>query len=148
MEIQQKVRELSNDELKNLLVQYGYEPGPVVGTTRRVYENKLVKFVQEAVSSGAASPLNSSSSQIQPTPHLTNGCGDDVVIINGYGEVLEASPKKVRVVFNWLFCMFLCHCILKACFSDKSYISIFLFLYISWHFNQIIRALIGYNSMI
>uniref|UniRef100_A0A915HYL2 LEM domain-containing protein n=1 Tax=Romanomermis culicivorax TaxID=13658 RepID=A0A915HYL2_ROMCU len=34
------VGSLSNEQLKSMLNKFGVSPGPIVGATRRVYENK------------------------------------------------------------------------------------------------------------
>ncbi|XP_063303230.1 thymopoietin isoform X3 [Pelobates fuscus] len=50
------VTELSNEALKNELVKYGVAPGPIIGSTRKVYEQRLLKLKEQA-SIAAPSPL-------------------------------------------------------------------------------------------
>lgn len=102
MEIQERVRDMSNDELKHLLDEYGYKAGPVISTTRRVYENKLIKFIEDAVLAGAASPLSSpnrSSSLSNGERVHMNGFHDradeDVMILN---DSVESMPKVIKYV--------------------------------------------------
>ncbi|XP_053320482.1 thymopoietin isoform X3 [Spea bombifrons] len=41
------VTELSNEALKEELIKYGMKPGPIVGNTRRVYEQRLLKLKEQ-----------------------------------------------------------------------------------------------------
>ncbi|KAM5145461.1 emerin [Mantella aurantiaca] len=39
-----KIKHMSNEELKSLLLEYGFQPGPIVESTRTLYEKKLVEY--------------------------------------------------------------------------------------------------------
>ncbi|KAM4676687.1 thymopoietin isoform 1-T1 [Discoglossus pictus] len=41
------VTELSNEALKEELIKYGMNPGPILGSTRKVYEQRLLKLKEE-----------------------------------------------------------------------------------------------------
>ncbi|XP_070611973.1 thymopoietin isoform X3 [Erythrolamprus reginae] len=59
------VAELSNEELKEQLLRYGVNPGPIVATTRKLYEKKLLKLKEpsQELSSFIATPTFSSSAE-------------------------------------------------------------------------------------
>ncbi|XP_007420264.1 thymopoietin isoform X4 [Python bivittatus] len=59
------IAELSNEELKDQLLRYGVNPGPIVATTRRLYEKKLLKLKEpsQELSSFIATPTFSSSAE-------------------------------------------------------------------------------------
>ncbi|ETE62962.1 Lamina-associated polypeptide 2, isoforms alpha/zeta, partial [Ophiophagus hannah] len=59
------IAELSNEELKEQLLRYGVNPGPIVGTTRKLYEKKLLKLKEpsQELSSFIATPTFSSSAE-------------------------------------------------------------------------------------
>ncbi|XP_008109039.2 thymopoietin isoform X3 [Anolis carolinensis] len=59
------VTELSNEELKNQLLKHGLNPGPIVATTRKLYEKKLLKLKESGqdISSFVATPTVSSSAE-------------------------------------------------------------------------------------
>jgi len=57
------VESLSNEELRNLLVKHGQQCGPVLATTRKVYENKLKRLL-----SGGRSVVSPTSLVAQSTP--------------------------------------------------------------------------------
>lgn len=48
---EQDVTELSSDALKGELLKYGITPGPIMATTRKVYEKKLIKVKEQQVTS-------------------------------------------------------------------------------------------------
>lgn len=50
---------LSNEALKEELLKYGFKPGPIIGSTRKVYEQRLLKFKeqQEEVVTPVAPPV-------------------------------------------------------------------------------------------
>ncbi|XP_074758797.1 thymopoietin isoform X5 [Athene noctua] len=41
------VTEMSNEDLQEQLVKYGLNPGPIVATTRKLYEKKLLKLMEQ-----------------------------------------------------------------------------------------------------
>ncbi|XP_026553972.1 thymopoietin isoform X3 [Pseudonaja textilis] len=59
------IAELSNEELKEQLLRYGVNPGPIVATTRKLYEKKLLKLKEppQELSSFIATPAFSSSAE-------------------------------------------------------------------------------------
>lgn len=64
------VADLSDDELKQMLVKNGFEPGPIVKTTRKIYEKRLIKILQGK---------NKTTSDHTPTPIV---------------QTISASPRK------------------------------------------------------
>ncbi|XP_037369718.1 thymopoietin isoform X4 [Talpa occidentalis] len=56
------VTELTNEELLDQLVKYGVNPGPIVGTTRKLYEKKLLKLREQGTESRSSTPLPTISS--------------------------------------------------------------------------------------
>ncbi|XP_063111447.1 thymopoietin isoform X2 [Cavia porcellus] len=57
------VTELSNEDLLDQLVRYGVNPGPIVGTTRKLYEKKLLKLREQGTESRSSTPLPTISSE-------------------------------------------------------------------------------------
>ncbi|XP_061495501.1 thymopoietin isoform X5 [Rhineura floridana] len=59
------ITELSNEELKDQLLRYGVNPGPIVATTRKLYEKKLLKLKEQGqdLSSFIPTPTVSSSAE-------------------------------------------------------------------------------------
>ncbi|XP_042324319.1 thymopoietin isoform X2 [Sceloporus undulatus] len=59
------VTELSNEELKDQLMKYGVNPGPIVATTRKLYEKKLLKLKEpgQDISSFVPTPTVSSTAE-------------------------------------------------------------------------------------
>ncbi|XP_039209987.1 thymopoietin isoform X6 [Crotalus tigris] len=59
------IAELNNEELKDQLLRYGVNPGPIVATTRKLYEKKLLKLKEpsQELSSFIATPTFSSSTE-------------------------------------------------------------------------------------
>ncbi|XP_059582323.1 thymopoietin isoform X8 [Alligator mississippiensis] len=58
------VTELSNEDLQEQLVKYGVNPGPIVATTRKVYEKKLLKLMEQGPELKSPAPL--------PTPTISS----------------------------------------------------------------------------
>jgi len=65
------VTALSNEELRDLLTKYGNPCGPIVKTTRKVYENKLKKLLSGCTSKRA----NSSPTKDQSMNSSSSGSG-------------------------------------------------------------------------
>ncbi|NXX59197.1 LAP2 protein, partial [Scopus umbretta] len=42
-----EITEMSNEDLQEQLVKYGLNPGPIVATTRKLYEKKLLKLMEQ-----------------------------------------------------------------------------------------------------
>ncbi|KAM5334396.1 thymopoietin isoform 3-T3 [Glossophaga mutica] len=56
------VTELTNEDLQDQLMKYGVNPGPIVGTTRKLYEKKLLKLREQGTESRSTTPLPTISS--------------------------------------------------------------------------------------
>ncbi|XP_060051574.1 thymopoietin isoform X5 [Erinaceus europaeus] len=57
-----EVTELTNEDLLDQLVKYGVNPGPIVGSTRKLYEKKLLKLREQGTESRPSTPLPTISS--------------------------------------------------------------------------------------
>ncbi|NWV08973.1 LAP2B protein, partial [Ptilonorhynchus violaceus] len=51
------ITEMSNEDLQEQLMKYGVNPGPIVATTRKLYEKKLLKLMEQGPELKAAVPL-------------------------------------------------------------------------------------------
>ncbi|XP_041265683.1 thymopoietin isoform X2 [Onychostruthus taczanowskii] len=51
------VTEMSNEDLQEQLMKYGVNPGPIVATTRKLYEKKLLKLMEQGPDLKAPVPL-------------------------------------------------------------------------------------------
>ncbi|NWS13200.1 LAP2B protein, partial [Pachyramphus minor] len=51
------ITEMSNEDLQEQLVKYGINPGPIVATTRKLYEKKLLKLMEQGPELKAPLPL-------------------------------------------------------------------------------------------
>lgn len=54
---------LSNEDLKEELIKYGLNPGPIMGSTRKVYEKKLLKLKED--------------SDVPPPPHAVSSTAEE-----------------------------------------------------------------------
>ncbi|XP_069085619.1 thymopoietin isoform X2 [Pleurodeles waltl] len=54
---------LSNEDLKEELIKYGLKPGPIMGSTRKVYEKKLLKLKED--------------SDVPPAPHAVSSTAEE-----------------------------------------------------------------------
>ncbi|XP_074127438.1 thymopoietin isoform X3 [Sminthopsis crassicaudata] len=70
------VTELSNEELLCQLVKYGVNPGPIVGTTRKLYEKKLLKLREHGPESRSSTPLPAVSSSAENAKQNGNDDSD------------------------------------------------------------------------
>uniref|UniRef100_G3WA96 Thymopoietin n=1 Tax=Sarcophilus harrisii TaxID=9305 RepID=G3WA96_SARHA len=70
------VTELSNEELLCQLVKYGVNPGPIVGTTRKLYEKKLLKLREHVLESRSSTPLPAVSSSAENAKQNGNDDSD------------------------------------------------------------------------
>ncbi|NXX50125.1 LAP2B protein, partial [Tricholaema leucomelas] len=68
------ITELSNEDLQEQLVKYGLNPGPIVATTRKLYEKKLLKLMEQGPDLKAPLPLPEISSTVENTRQ--NGSND------------------------------------------------------------------------
>ncbi|KFP31703.1 Lamina-associated polypeptide 2, isoforms beta/delta/epsilon/gamma, partial [Colius striatus] len=51
------ITEMSNEDLQDQLMKYGVNPGPIVATTRKLYEKKLLKLMEQGPELKAPAPL-------------------------------------------------------------------------------------------
>ncbi|NXY24499.1 LAP2B protein, partial [Atrichornis clamosus] len=51
------ITEMSNEDLQEQLMKYGLNPGPIVATTRKLYEKKLLKLMEQGPELKAPVPL-------------------------------------------------------------------------------------------
>ncbi|XP_066175432.1 thymopoietin isoform X8 [Sylvia atricapilla] len=51
------ITEMSNEDLQEQLMKYGVNPGPIVATTRKLYEKKLLKLMEQGPDLKAPMPL-------------------------------------------------------------------------------------------
>uniref|UniRef100_A0A8C3P5M2 Thymopoietin n=1 Tax=Cyanoderma ruficeps TaxID=181631 RepID=A0A8C3P5M2_9PASS len=51
------ITEMSNEDLQEQLTKYGVNPGPIVATTRKLYEKKLLKLMEQGPDLKAPLPL-------------------------------------------------------------------------------------------
>ncbi|XP_054243119.1 thymopoietin isoform X2 [Indicator indicator] len=68
------VTEMSNEDLQEQLMKYGLNPGPIVATTRKLYEKKLLKLMEQGPELKAPIPLPEVSSTAENTRQ--NGSND------------------------------------------------------------------------
>lgn len=85
------VTELSNEELLEQLVRYGVNPGPIVGTTRKLYEKKLLKLREQGAESRSSTPLPTVSSSAENTRQ--NGSNDS----DRYSDHDEDSKIELKL---------------------------------------------------
>ncbi|XP_074867611.1 thymopoietin isoform X4 [Carettochelys insculpta] len=70
------VTELSNEDLQAQLAKYGVIPGPIVASTRKLYEKKLQKLLEEGPALGSSTPLPTVSSSAENTKQNGNNDSD------------------------------------------------------------------------
>ncbi|XP_037369716.1 thymopoietin isoform X2 [Talpa occidentalis] len=85
------VTELTNEELLDQLVKYGVNPGPIVGTTRKLYEKKLLKLREQGTESRSSTPLPTISSSENTRQ---NGSNDS----DRYSDNEEGKKKEHKKV--------------------------------------------------
>ncbi|XP_054430643.1 thymopoietin isoform X1 [Pteronotus mesoamericanus] len=86
------VTELTNEDLQDQLVKYGVNPGPIVGTTRKLYEKKLLKLREQGAESRSSTPLPTISSSAENTRQ--NGSNDS----DRYSDNEEGKKKEHKKV--------------------------------------------------
>ncbi|XP_069908839.1 thymopoietin isoform X4 [Oryctolagus cuniculus] len=86
------VTELTNEDLLEQLVKYGVNPGPIVGTTRKLYEKKLLKLREQGTESRSSTPLPTISSSAENTRQ--NGSNDS----DRYSDNEEGKKKEHKKV--------------------------------------------------
>ncbi|XP_010597807.1 thymopoietin isoform X4 [Loxodonta africana] len=85
------VTELTNEDLLDQLVRYGVNPGPIVGTTRKLYEKKLLKLREQGTESRSSTPLPAVSSSAENTRQ--NGSNDS----DRYSDNEEDSQVELKL---------------------------------------------------
>lgn len=85
------VTELTNEDLLEQLVKYGVNPGPIVGTTRKLYEKKLLKLREQGTESRSSTPLPTISSSAENTRQ--NGSNDS----DRYSDNEEDSKIELKL---------------------------------------------------
>ncbi|XP_048814817.1 thymopoietin isoform X4 [Tympanuchus pallidicinctus] len=70
------VTELSNEDLQEQLTKYGVNPGPIVATTRKLYEKKLLKLMEQGPEPKTPVPLPVISSTTENTRQNGNNDSD------------------------------------------------------------------------
>ncbi|KAM5288418.1 thymopoietin [Ctenodactylus gundi] len=85
------VAELSNEDLVDQLMRYGVNPGPIVGTTRKLYEKKLLKLREQGTESRSSTPLPAISSAENTRQ---NGSNDS----DRYSDNEEGKKKEHKKV--------------------------------------------------
>ncbi|XP_037702066.1 thymopoietin isoform X3 [Choloepus didactylus] len=85
------VTELTNEDLLDQLVKYGVNPGPIVGTTRKLYEKKLLKLREQGTESRSSTPLPTVSSSAENTRQ--NGSNDS----DRYSDNEEDSKVELKL---------------------------------------------------
>lgn len=83
--------ELTNEDLLDQLVKYGVNPGPIVGTTRKLYEKKLLKLREQGTESRSSTPLPTISSSAENTRQ--NGSNDS----DKYSDNDEDSKIELKL---------------------------------------------------
>ncbi|XP_040347081.1 thymopoietin isoform X3 [Herpailurus yagouaroundi] len=85
------VTELTNEDLLDQLVKYGVNPGPIVGTTRKLYEKKLLKLREQGTESRSSTPLPAISSSAENMRQ--NGSNDS----DRYSDNEEDSKIELKL---------------------------------------------------
>ncbi|KAM8780068.1 thymopoietin isoform 3-T3 [Rhynchonycteris naso] len=85
------VTELTNEDLLDQLVKYGVNPGPIVGTTRKLYEKKLLKLREQGTESRSSTPLPIISSSAENSRQ--NGSNDS----DRYSDNEEDSKIELKL---------------------------------------------------
>ncbi|XP_025940013.1 thymopoietin isoform X3 [Apteryx rowi] len=84
------VTELSNEDLQEQLAKYGMNPGPIVATTRKLYEKKLLKLMEHGPEQKSAVPLPTITSSSENARQNGNNDSDQY---SDNDEVLFPDPK-------------------------------------------------------
>ncbi|XP_035192468.1 thymopoietin isoform X3 [Oxyura jamaicensis] len=85
------ITELSNEDLQEQLMKYGINPGPVVATTRKLYEKKLLKLMEQGPELKSPMPLPMISSTTENTRQ--NGSNDS----DQYSDNEEDPKTELRL---------------------------------------------------
>ncbi|NXU53746.1 LAP2B protein, partial [Turnix velox] len=85
------IAEMSNEDLQEQLVKYGVNPGPIVATTRKLYEKKLLKLMEQGPEVKAPLPLPVISSAAENTRQNGNNDSDQ------YSDNEEDPKTELRL---------------------------------------------------
>ncbi|NWJ10296.1 LAP2B protein, partial [Crypturellus undulatus] len=85
------VTELSNEDLQEQLTKYGINPGPIVATTRKLYERKLSKLMELGPELKSAVPLPTVTSSAENTRQNGNNDSDQ------YSDNEEDPKTELRL---------------------------------------------------
>ncbi|XP_065598796.1 thymopoietin isoform X2 [Cyrtonyx montezumae] len=85
------VSELSNEDLQEQLIKYGINPGPIVATTRKLYEKKLLKLMEQGPELKTPMPLPVISSTTENTRQNGNNDSDQ------YSDNEEDPKTELRL---------------------------------------------------
>ncbi|XP_042648517.1 thymopoietin isoform X2 [Tyto alba] len=85
------VTEMSNEDLQEQLVKYGINPGPIVATTRKLYEKKLLKLMEQGPELKAPVSLPAISSTVENTRQNGNNDSDQ------YSDNEEDPKTELRL---------------------------------------------------
>uniref|UniRef100_A0A8C3GF60 Thymopoietin n=1 Tax=Cairina moschata TaxID=8855 RepID=A0A8C3GF60_CAIMO len=85
------ITELSNEDLQEQLMKYGINPGPIVATTRKLYEKKLLKLMEQGPELKSSMPLPMISSTTENTRQ--NGSNDS----DQYSDNEEDPKTELRL---------------------------------------------------
>ncbi|KAM9204497.1 thymopoietin isoform 3-T3 [Mergus octosetaceus] len=85
------ITELSNEDLQEQLMKYGINPGPIVATTRKLYEKKLLKLMEQGPELKSSMPLPVISSTTENTRQ--NGSNDS----DQYSDNEEDPKTELRL---------------------------------------------------
>ncbi|NXT48914.1 LAP2B protein, partial [Pluvianellus socialis] len=85
------ITEMSNEDLQEQLVKYGLNPGPIVATTRKLYEKKLLKLMEQGPELKAPVPLPAISSTAENTRQNGNNDSDQ------YSDNEEDPKTELRL---------------------------------------------------
>nr|XP_027308244.2 thymopoietin isoform X2 [Anas platyrhynchos] len=85
------ITELSNEDLQEQLMKYGINPGPIVATTRKLYEKKLLKLIEQGPDLKSSMPLPMISSATENTRQ--NGSNDS----DQYSDNEEDPKTELRL---------------------------------------------------
>ncbi|XP_075353684.1 thymopoietin isoform X6 [Mycteria americana] len=85
------ITEMSNEDLQEQLVKYGLNPGPIVATTRKLYEKKLLKLMEQGPELKAPVPLPVISSTAENSRQNGNNDSDQ------YSDNEEDPKTELRL---------------------------------------------------
>ncbi|KFV40790.1 Lamina-associated polypeptide 2, isoforms beta/delta/epsilon/gamma, partial [Tyto alba] len=85
------ITEMSNEDLQEQLVKYGINPGPIVATTRKLYEKKLLKLMEQGPELKAPVSLPAISSTVENTRQNGNNDSDQ------YSDNEEDPKTELRL---------------------------------------------------